>query len=155
MTLRIPLYAAMILSLCCATVSWSASDDGVTIRSNSLKMEEKTGDIRFEGDVEVHMNDAILRCEILTVHADEGDPSRILSGEASGKVTLIRGNDRVDAREADFDLEAGTVKLKGLPRLTREKTTIEAEEIVYSMEEGTASFLGPVKALFDVTGDRP
>jgi len=142
-----------VLVICLATAAWAASDKGVTIRSDSLQMQEKTGDIRFEGEVEVRMDEIVLTCDLLTVHADEEDPSKILSGEAFGNVVMTRGSDRVEAQEAVFDLEAGDVQLTGVPRLTRGETTIEAEKIIYSIDEGTVSFSGPVRALFKTLGD--
>lgn len=146
-------YMAAVLIMCLATAGWAASDKGVTVRSNSLQINEKTGDIRFEGEVEVRMAEVVLRCDLLIVHADDADPSKIFSGEASGNVVMIRGNDRVEAQEAVFDLKAGNVELTGAPRLIREEATIEAEKILYSIEKGTAFFSGPVRALFKVPGD--
>jgi lipopolysaccharide export system protein LptA len=142
-----------VLAMCLAPAAWAASAKGVTVRSNSLKIQEKTGDIQFQGEVEVRMAEVVLNCDLLTVHADAADPSKILSGEASGNVTMTRGSDTVIAQKAVFDLEAGNVELTGVPRLTREETTIEAETIVYSIAEGTASFSGPVRALFKAPGD--
>lgn len=151
--MRSPGYTAAVLIMCLTTAAWAAPDKGVTVRSNSLQIQEKTGDIRFEGEVEVRMAEVVLTCDILTVHADETDASQILSGETSGNVVMTRGNDRIEAREAVFDLEAGKVELTGTPRLTRGETTIEGEKIVYWIKEGTASFSGPVRALFKAPGD--
>jgi lipopolysaccharide export system protein LptA len=139
--------------ICLGTTALAASGEEVTVSSDSLQIQEKTGDIQFEGKVEVRMGDVVLNCDFLTVHADDADTSRILSGEASGNVVMTREGDRVEAREAYFDLEAGNVQLTGVPRLIREDATIEAEKIVYSIEEGTVSFSGPVRALFKAPGD--
>jgi lipopolysaccharide export system protein LptA len=136
-----------------AASAWAATDTGVTINSNTLQIQEKEGDIRFEGEVEVHMDEIVMSCDLLTVHADNTDPSRILSGEAIGNVVMTKGSDTVRARKAVFDLEAGRVELTGNPRLTREETTIEAERIVYSIKEGEASFIGPVRAFFKSSAD--
>ena len=151
--MRSPGYTAAVLIMCLATSAWAASDKGVTVRSNSLQIQEKTGEIRFKGEVEVRMDEVVLGCDLLTVYTDDADPSQILSGEASGNVVMTRGQDRVEAQKAVFDLEAKSVQFTGVPRLTREETTIEAEKIVYSIEEGTASFSGPVRALFKTPGD--
>ncbi|UCF88465.1 MAG: hypothetical protein JSV70_08660 [bacterium] len=153
--MRIRLFAAAFSVFYLASSAWCASEQGVTIRSESLVIEEKTGDIQFEGKVQVRMAEVVMGCDTLKVHTDEADPSRILRGEASGNIVLTRGNDRLEAGMAEFDLKSGMVELTGAPRLMREKTTIEAERIVYSLDEGTASFMGPVKALFGVEGDRP
>lgn len=144
---------AVALIMCLAAVSWAAPEEKVSVRSNSLQLQEKQGDISFEGDVEVRMSQIVLNCDLLTVRSAAGDPSRILSGKASGNVVLTRGSDTVKASTAVFDLEKGQVILSGVPRFTREETTIEAQEIVYSIDDGTASFTGPVKAVFETAGD--
>ena len=146
-------WAAAVMISCLGTTAWAASDRDVTVNSDSLQIQDKTGDIQFQGKVEVRMGDVVLSCDFLTVHADEADTSSISSGEASGNIVLTRERDRVEAREAVFDLVAGYVELTGDPRLIREETIIEAEKIVYSIEEGTASFSGPVRALFKAPGD--
>jgi len=151
--LRSLTYGMVVTALFLAVTALAASDRNVTVHSNSLQILEARGDIRFEGAVEVRMAEIVLICDLLTVHTDNTDTSRIISGEASGNVVMTWGNDRIEAREAVFDLDAGTVEITGVPRLTREETTIEAEKIIYSMEEGTASFSGPVRAFFKATGD--
>ena len=125
----------------------------MSISSSSLLLQERQGDIRFEGNVEVRMSDIVLTCDLLTVRSDTADPSKILSGKATGNIVLTKGVDRVEATEAVFDLEKGQVVLSGVPRLTREDTTIEAERIIYSIDDGTASFQGPVRALFKSPGE--
>ena len=142
-----------VLIMCLSSISWAASDRSVSISSSSLQLQEKQGDIRFEGNVEVRMSDIVLNCDLLTIRSDTAEPSKILSGKASGNVVLTKGADRVEATEADFDLEKGQVVLSGVPRLSREETIIEAEKIIYSIEEGTASFQGPVRALFKSPGE--
>ena len=142
-----------VWAMCLAVPVWAGADTGVTINSNTLQIQEKEGDIRFEGNVKVHMDEIVMSCDLLTVHADNKDPSRILSGEAIGNVVMTKGSDTVQARKAVFDLEAGKVELTGNPRLSREETTIEAERIVYSIEEGAASFVGPVRAFFKSSAD--
>lgn len=127
----------------------------VTISSDGLQIQESTGDIRFEGNVEVELTDGVLRCDLLVVKTKGKDPSQIRSGEATGNVVLTRGSDRVEAQKAFFDLEAGKVKFSGLPRLIREKTTIQAETIIYSMDQGAVSFSGSVKALFEGSDGKP
>ena len=144
---------AAVLSMCLATAAWAAPDKDVTVHSDSLRIQERTGDIRFEGNVEVWMEGVVLSCDLLTVQTDSADSSKVMSGQAAGNVVLVRGTDRVESQEAVFDLEAGNIELTGAPRMIREETTIEAERIVYSVEKGLASFFGPVRALFKATGD--
>ena len=145
------LIALLVMGL--AAAGRTAEKESVTVRSDSLQIQEKTGNIRFQGGVEARMGDMMLSCDLLVVHTDEADPSRIISGEGSGNVVMIRGSDRVESQEAVFDLEAGNVELSGEPRLIREKTTIQADRIIYSIDKGTVSFHGPVRALFKAQED--
>lgn len=147
-------WGTAVLTLCLSVTAWAAPDKSVTIHSESLKIQERTGDISFEGDVEARMADVVLYCDLLTVQADKVDPSRILSGKASGNVALIKGSERVEASHAVFDLEKGQVVLTGGPRMTREGITIEAQQIIFSIDAGTASFMGTVRALFKAPGDQ-
>lgn len=146
-------YVAAVVIVFLTATAWAASDESITVNSTSLQFQEKTGEIRFEGQVEVRMAELVLNCDLLIVKADKTDPSKILSGKASGNVVLTMGNDSVQAQEAVFDLDAGRVELTGTPRLFREEAIIEATRIVYSIEEGSASFQGPVRALFKAAGD--
>ena len=146
-------YAAITGTIILISAVGAVAQNNVDVRSNSLEIQETTGEIRFEGEVEVHMDGFVMTCDLLTVKTDTRDPSKIISGRASGKVTLTKDGDRVTAREAVFNLEAGEVELTGVPKLIREDTTIEAEGIVYSLSEGKASFTGPVRALFKGSGD--
>lgn len=153
MKYRVSLIAG--LALCVALAAWVHADENVTIRSDSLEMKEDTGEIRFAGGVEVRLAEAFFTCDLLTVKTGENNPAGIRSGTASGSIVLVRGADRVEAQKATFDLGAGKVELTGAPRLVREDTVIEAEKIVYTLEKGTASFEGPVRALFKAPEESP
>jgi len=138
-----------------ASTVLAVPETGVTVNSDSLQIQETTGSIRFEGHVRANLTDGVLNCDVLIVQVEGKDSSRIRSGEATGNVVLTRGGDRVEAQKAFFDLEAGKVKLTGVPRLIRKNSTIQAETIIYSMDQGAVSFSGSVKALFDRPEGRP
>lgn len=127
--------------------------DGVRIFSDSLRIMDQTGIIQFEGNVRILLKEATMTCDRLTVHTSEEDPSQVVSGTASGTVTMVRGEEKVQAGEAYFDLEKAIVDLTGSPSLFKGRTTIQAERIVYSLDEGTAQFLGTVKAVFLTEGE--
>ncbi len=125
-----------------------AAGEGVQISSDKLRIEERSGAVYFEGNVQVQLAEGALSCDLLTVRTSKEDPSVVREGEATGNVVLERGPDRVLAGKAIFDLVKGSVELTGDPQLTRADSTITAKSITYSLDEGTASFEGPVKAVF-------
>jgi lipopolysaccharide transport protein LptA len=146
---------ALLLVFMLCSPGWAQPDrgDGIRIFSDSLRIMDQTGMIHFEGNVKVQLTEAVLTCDRLTVRTSEQDPSKVLSGKASGSVVMERGQEKVEAGEALFDLEKDTVELTGSPSLLKGRTTIQAERIVYMLDEGTAAFHGPVKAVFLTEGE--
>jgi lipopolysaccharide transport protein LptA len=150
------LIAATVILLNLGSLALSQPlDEGIRILSDSLKIRDQTGVVQFEGNVLVKISGASMTCDQLTVHTSKEDASKVLSGTAIGRVVVVmeREEDRVEAEEARFDLETATVELVGSPRLFRGKTTIQAERIVYLLEEGTATFHGSVRAVFTAAGE--
>lgn len=147
-------FLVLIILLVFVLPAWAQpdNDDGIRIFSDSLRIMDQTGVIQFEGNVRIQMKDATLTCDRLTVRTSEQDPSQVVSGTAVGGVSMERGEERVQAGEAHFDLDEAMVELTDSPSLIRGKATIQAERILYSLEEGTAQFHGPVKAVFQTEG---
>jgi lipopolysaccharide transport protein LptA len=146
---------AMILTMF-SSPGWTQTageGDVVKIFSDSLQIMDRTGQVQFEGNVRAELSETILSCDKLFVRTSERDPSKVTSGMASGNVVMVRGQERIEAQEARFDLESATVDLTGSPRLLKGKTTILAERIVYMLDEGTAVFHGPVSAVFVAEGE--
>ncbi len=143
--------ASVMILLLAAAAAWAGpAGTGSEIRvfSDSLRIKDQSGVVEFEGQVRVYLQGAEMGCDRLVVLTSENNPAVVLSGTASGHVVIERGEDRVEAGEARFDLEKETVDLTGSPRLQRGQTSISAERILYRLDDGTASFLGPVKAVF-------
>ena len=142
--------SVMILLMAVSMVWAQTAETGKEVRilSDSLLIMDRSGVVHFERHDRDQINGANLNCHHLDVLTNEEDPSIVLSGTATGHVVMEHGGDRVEAGEARFDLESSTVDLKGSPRLLRDRTTISAERIVYLISEGTATFHGPVKAVF-------
>jgi lipopolysaccharide transport protein LptA len=143
----------LLLILFLTAPAWAA-DAGVEVSSDTLRIEERSGVVFFEGNVHVRLADATLTCDLLTVRTLLDDPSSVREGEASGNVVLERGDDRIEAGKAVFDLVGGKVEMTGSPRLTRADSIITARRVTYFLEDGTASFEGPVKAIFTSPEDR-
>jgi lipopolysaccharide transport protein LptA len=148
------LTAAALILLILGSPGWAATEgqEGeVRIFSDSLRIMDKTGEVQFEGSVKVQLSGTTLTCDRLIVNTSAEDPSKVVSGTATGKVVMERGQERIEAGEARFDLRSSTVDLTGSPVLFKGSTTIHAERIVYLLEEGTATFDGPVRAVFTGT----
>lgn len=144
----------MILVFCCAMDSRALEvGKGIRIQSESMRVMDQSGEIRFQGKVRVDLEGTRMECDRLDLQASEGDPPEVYRGTATGNVLIVRGQDRVIADEARFDLREGTVELRGSPRLERGDATITARTILYRLQEGTADFQGQVEAEFEIPGD--
>jgi lipopolysaccharide export system protein LptA len=144
---------ALFLLIVAATAQ-AVEGEEVRIFSESLRIAEQSGTVEFEGKVRIEIRGAAVVCDHLIVRTSENDPSDVLSGTATGGVVVERGEDRVQADEAHLDLVADTVELTGSPSLSRGQTVISARKIVYRLDEGTATFLGPVMATFPETREQ-
>jgi lipopolysaccharide transport protein LptA len=145
----------LLILLMFGSTGWAQLEKGDEIRilSDSLRITDQTGVIQFEGSVRVLLTETTLTCDSLTVRTSVEDPSQVLSGRAVGNVVVERGQERVEAGEANFDIEKGTVELTGSPFLIKGRTTIQADRIIYLLDEGTADFQGPVRAVFLPAGE--
>jgi len=140
----------VILFFCVCSARAQAVDavDGVRINSDSLRILDQSGEIRFEGRVLVEFEGARMECDSLLLKISEDDPPRILGGTARGSVVIKSGEDKATADQARIDMEKGMVELSGSPRLERGGAMISAQRILYRLDEGTADFNGQVRAEF-------
>ena len=150
------LTAIGLITLMLGPTAWAdpiPDESEVRIFSDSLRLVDRTGVVQFEGNVQIEFTGMTMSCDQLTVRTSQEDPSKVLSGTATGHVAMNHSQDRIEAGEARFDLERSTVDLTDSPSLFRGQTTIHAERIVYLLDEGTATFYGPVRAVFVKAGE--
>jgi lipopolysaccharide export system protein LptA len=122
------------------------SEQELTVRSDSMTIEELKGEIRFEGNVILNYQEATLNCDTLVLLTEDPSPSGVKRGVAVGNVVITHMEDRAQADRAEFNVASGEVVLTGSPKLTREMNIINASKITYFMNSGVANFEGPVEA---------
>lgn len=127
-------------------VAAATTEQELTVRSDSMTIEELKGEIRFQGNVVLNYQEAVLNCDTLVLLTEEPSPSGVKRGVAEGNVVITHLGDTARADRAEFDVASGEVVLTGSPVLTRETNIINATVIRYSMNSGIARFEGPVEA---------
>ncbi len=140
--------APTLLALLLLPALAAAAEEPLAITADSLVIEQGGAVIRFEGKVTVKRGDLSLACARLVLRTADGDPARVRTGEGEGGVVLTRAGDRAESERITFDLEAGRAVFIGTPRLFRGKDIVRSTEIVYLLNDGKATFRGPVEALF-------
>ncbi|TNF48644.1 hypothetical protein EP232_02180, partial [bacterium] len=118
---RIPVVLITLLCLTGFLVPGSAvsAEQEVTVRSDSMRIEELKGEIRFEGNVVLNYQEAVLTCDTLVLLTDNPSPTGVKRGIATGNVVIIHLEDRAESDRAEFDVASGRVDLTGSPRLIR------------------------------------
>lgn len=142
------LVVATAIAILLAATAAPGADSEMTVKADSLTIEENSGLITFEGNVEVRMPAGALTCRALSLETAPGDPSTIRKGIATGDVMLTRNGDRLRADSAVIDMVERKATFSGSPVLVRGDSRLAAGEIDYDMESGVADFKGPIEASF-------
>ena len=93
----------------------------VEVTADRLSVNQQDGTAVFDGNVLVVQGQVRLSAGKVTVEyaQTEGRPSGISRLLASGGVTFVTASDAVEAREAAYSVEQGTVRLSGDVLLTQ------------------------------------
>ena len=84
---------------------------------------------------------------VLVVYDEAGEKVRRM--EATGGVTLISGPDAAEAQRADYDIEAGTVRLQGDVLLVQGDSTLASQDLTIDLTTGSAQMSGRVRTLLN------
>jgi lipopolysaccharide export system protein LptA len=114
----------------------ASSEKEITVRSDSMRIEELKGEIQFMGNVVLTYQEAVLTCNTLVLLTENKSPSGVQRGIAEGNVVITHLEDRAEADRAEFDV----------PKLIRDRNIISATKITYFLGSGIANFEGPVEA---------
>ncbi len=90
------------------------SDKPIQITSNKLEVKDKQGTAIFTGNVEVVQGATILNAKRMKVSYSRGGKTpngNLRSIEATGKITVRSGDQKVSADRANFNMLKQTVKL--------------------------------------------
>jgi len=104
------------------------------IRAERLELDQRTGRLRFSGEVVATQGELELRCAWLEASYDEaGGVSDLRAG---GGIRLRQGSLRAEAAEALYSRSAGSLELKGQPRVQRGADQLEGERVTFWPGEG-------------------
>lgn len=123
----------------------------VEVTSDTLSIDQENGTAEFLGNVLVGQGSMRLSAPKVRVIYDD-DAARISRLLASGGVTLVSGEDAAEARDAEYDIDGGRVRLLGDVLLVQGQTTLSAGEMLVNLEAGTAVLSGRVRTILQ-TGD--
>lgn len=128
--------------------SRETSDLPVQVEADQLSVNQKDGTAVFSGDVQISQGEMLLSApEVLVVYAE--DSKKIVRLQASGGVTVVNGPDAAEAREANYDIDAGTVLLTGNVLVTQGQNVMTGDRVTINLDAGTAQAGGRVRTTLE------
>lgn len=109
------------------------SSEVVEIRSRRLEADQKTGVIRFVGDVVAVQGEMTIYAEELVLYQSK-EAQRIDRIEAFRQVRIEQGERVATGQKAVLDKIADQVVLTGSPRISQGADFVEGDEIVFFLD---------------------
>lgn len=129
----------------------------VEIAAETLDVDQEAGTALFAGEVVVEQGTLRLAADRLRVaygSAPDGGRGRISRLVADGNVTLTTPQDRAEAAQADYDLDAGVLTLSGGVRLEQGGNLLTSDRLVIDLATGTGRMDGRVRTILRPDGTR-
>jgi lipopolysaccharide export system protein LptA len=121
-------------------------DAPVEVTADNLDVDQQSGTAIFTGNVVIGQGDLRLSAAKVRV-INRPDGSGISRMIGSGGVTLVSGPDAAEARDADYDIDAGTIIMTGDVLLTQGASALTSDKMVVNLNDGTARMTGRVKTI--------
>ena len=146
------LFAAVLVFPLMALALEEDKLQGILIKGDSARLDEKTGEITYEGNVTLVQGSLRLSSHLLLAEREGGEVIRITASRAdsSRQVSysqLIRPADpevTADADEMVYDLRAQTIELLGNAILRQEDVEFSGDTIRYDIVRGGTEAAGGV-----------
>jgi len=121
-------------------------DAPIEVSADQLSVTQADDTAIFTGNVVIGQNDMRLSAATVRVIYLE-DRSGIARLVATGGVTLVSGEEAAEADEADYDVQAGTIRMTGNVLLTQGGNALTAERMTVNLDDGTAQMDGRVRTV--------
>jgi len=118
-----------------ARFALTAGRGPVTISSESLEFEYRTGVLTYRGSVEVKQGDVVLRSDLLRLTLDLEDLGHPREVVAEGNVRISKGERVATGGRAVFDQAAQTITLSDAAMLRDGPNEVSGERVVVYLEE--------------------
>ena len=120
--------------------------------SDQMTVDNKLSQAELIGNVEIVQGNLLLYADYVRVTYSE-DQSQIDAIFALDNVILISGKDRAAADEADYNLDRGTIVMRGNALVSQDGNTVSADRAEFNIDNGAASMSGRVKSVLTTPSD--
>ncbi len=118
----------------------------VEVTADDLSVDQSTGTAIFTGNVKIGQGEMRLSAARVSV-VYRAQNKGIAQLEATGGVTLVSGEDAAEAERADYNIDDGTIVMKGNVLLTQGASALSADTMSIQLSDGTARMSGNVKTI--------
>lgn len=123
----------------------------VEVSSDELSVDQQTGSAVFTGNVVIGQGDMRLSAQrVMVVYRATQDG--IAKMEATGGVTLVSGADAAESQRADYDIDEGTIVMRGNVLLAQGASALSADTMTIRLTDGTARMSGNVRTRLQTGG---
>ncbi|MFW5654806.1 MAG: LptA/OstA family protein [Roseicyclus sp.] len=125
-------------------------DQPVEVTSDSLTIDQTTGEALFSGNVVVVQGDLRMSAPEVRVFYSELDGRRSVDEVlATGGVLMTRGADAAEGEEALYNVDTTLLTMTGEVLVTQGPTVVAGDRMVVNMQTGDGSVDGRVRTVFD------
>ena len=118
----------------------------VEVTAESLAVNQSDGSAVFEGNVDISQGEMRMKADKVNVHYHE-ETQGIARLVALGNVLLVQGPDAAEADEAIYSIDDGTVVMTGNVTVVQALTTITSDKMLLNLTDNTAKMSGNVKTV--------
>ena len=124
----------------------------IEISADNLSVDQDTGTAVFSGNVVIGQGDLRLSAgKVEVVYG--GTTGQIARLMATGGTTFVTATEAAEANSADYNIESGSLVLKGDVLLTQGASAISADQMSINLGTGNAELSGRVRTVFQQGGN--
>lgn len=118
------------------------SNQPVSYAADRIELQDRQNRVVLSGDVEIQQGDLRLTAARTTVAYSDTGTLRIQRIDATGGVTVSRGNERASGNAAVYDFNRRVIVLSGDVALRRGGDTLDGGRLVIDLNSGLSSVDG-------------
>lgn len=128
------------------------SNQPVSYAADRIELQDRQNRVVLSGDVEIRQGDLRMTAQRTTVAYSDTGTLRIQRIDATGGVTVTRGNERASGNAAVYDFNRRVIILSGGVALRRGGDTLDGGRLVIDLNSGLSSVDGRGSTASDNTG---
>lgn len=124
------------------TIAGFNSNQPVNYAADRIELQDRQNRVVLSGDVQIRQGDLQLTAARTTVAYSDAGSLRIQRIDATGGVTVTRGNERASGNAAVYDFNRRVIVLSGNVALRRGSDTLDGGRLVIDLNSGLSSVDG-------------